>query len=233
MILSPLEDIQNGVIVMQRRRVLVFASGTPSGGGAGFKNLALEARYGDVSEIDIVGVVSHHELGGVRTLAKELRVPFIHMPSPYSAHAYRSIVAASKADFVALLGWIKHVEGLDPRTTFNIHPAPLPEFGGEGMYGRAVHERVLAAYHNEEITHTAVCVHFVTASYDLGPVFFRVQVPILANDTATTLQLRVSVYERVHHPRITQLVVRGQISWDGTDPTSLSLPEGYRIDHEF
>lgn len=53
------------------------------------------------------------------------------------------------ADLVILSGYLRR---LGPITlsrfrnqVLNIHPGPLPEFGGEGMYGRKVHEAVIAA----------------------------------------------------------------------------------------
>ncbi len=33
-----------------------------------------------------------------------------------------------------LSGWLKLVAELDPARTINIHPGPLPDFGGPGMY---------------------------------------------------------------------------------------------------
>ena len=132
---------------------------------------------------------------------------------------------------VALLksGWLKPVRGLDTKTTFNIHPGPLPEFGGTGMYGHHVHAAVLEAFHRGRLTHSAVCMHFVTSRYDEGPVFFRHPVPILENDTLETLGQRVNEAEHKFQPMITDLIVRGEISWDGKNPDSLRVPAGYRF----
>src|ERR687897_771294 len=52
-------------------------------------------------------------------------------------------------DLVVLSGYAKRVGPLtiaafDGRM-LNVHPAPLSEFGGQGMYGMAVHEAVLSA----------------------------------------------------------------------------------------
>jgi len=35
------------------------------------------------------------------------------------------------------------------RRMLNVHPAPLREFGGQGMYGMAVHEAVLSSDRQE------------------------------------------------------------------------------------
>ena len=121
-------------------KLLVFASGGshPDSGGSGFKKL-VEASQNGVLQANIVGVVSNHPNGGVYYKSKMLRVPFEHSPKGRTADDYKRIVENYSADYVALSGWLGLVEGLDPRTTFNIHPGPLPEFGGPGFYGHHVH----------------------------------------------------------------------------------------------
>lgn len=202
-------------------KLLVFASGSKTGGGSGFENLVHQRV---VVGADLVGVVSNHAEGGVKERAQRLGVPFIHFPAPWSEEGYKEIVGRAGADFVVLSGWSKLAKGLDPRTTSNIHPGPLPRFGGAGMYGQHVHEAVLAS----GVSHSAVSMHFVTAQYDEGPVFFRYPVRVLAGDTAETLGARVNAVEHAWQPFITRLVVNGAISWDGEDPASLQVPPALR-----
>ncbi len=211
---------------MQQPKILVFASGGPFGGGSGFENLVHKAKEG-ILDATIVGVVSNHEHGGVQQRAAQLGVPFIYFRKPWSEIGYRAIAHESGADFYALSGWLKHVSGLDPQRTFNIHPGPLHLFGGQGMYGYHVHEKAIAAFRCGEITHSAVCMHFVTAKYDRGPCFFRCWVTIYADDTPDTLAKRVNTCEHRWQPKITNLVVHREIHWDGKDPDSLKCPIGY------
>lgn len=210
-------------------RVLVFASGSAQGGGSGFRNLVARSR-GESSDLKakIVGVVSNHKDGGVRRHAEELGVPFEYYGGPYQARTYRRIVADYEAEWVALSGWLKLVRGLSPRHTFNIHPGPLPEFGGQGMYGHNVHEAVIAAYQRGEISESAVTMHFVTDRYDEGPTIFRFPVLILPDDTPESLQHRVNELEHQWQPIVTSLVVNNEIRWDGLDPKSLVVPSRYQ-----
>lgn len=207
-------------------KLLVFATGTPEGGGSGFENLVNASRDGRLSA-ELVGVVCNFEQGGVREKADRLGVPFIYMPGPFEAADYQKLVTDTGAEFCALSGWLKLVKGLEPRTTFNIHPGPLPEFGGAGLYGHYVHEAVMKAYAKGDVTHSAVSMHFVTPEFDEGPVFFSHPVEILPDDSADTLAKRVNEAEHRYQPEITNLVVNGQISWDGKDPATL---RGARID---
>lgn len=208
------------------QKIIVFASGGKEGGGSGFVKLVENVRAG-ILQAKIVAVVSNHAKGGVNEKAHKFEIPFLHFPKPWDAECYRRIVEYFGADWVALSGWLKLVKGLDPRNTFNIHPGPLPEFGGKGMFGHHVHEAVLAAFQRDEITHSAVSMHFVTEEYDRGPIFFDYPVIIKEDDTADTLGSRVNKSEHEWQSWVTNLVVNGQIRWDGKNPDSLCAPNNY------
>ena len=226
---------------MRKPKVLVFASGTPAGGGSGFENLVRQADLGDLGRFDahIVGVVSNYREGGVSQRALRRRVRFFYFPAPWDTESYQRLAAESGADFFLLSGWLKYVVGLDPARTFNIHPGNLPRFGGGGMHGARVHEATMSAFWTGTVQHSAVCMHFISPhnpkkacaeQYDRGPVFLRQQVLIKPSDTAETLARRVHKVEHLMQPEISNLVVHGEIRWDGKRMRSLRLPSGYRID---
>lgn len=217
------------------KKLLVFASGSATGGGSGFENLVRASRDGRLNA-NIVGVVSNHLEGGVYRRATELGIPFTFFSNPQTPAQYQEIAAESRAEFFALSGWLRRVVGLDlstrfnQRTVFNIHPGPLPQFGGPGMYGHRVHEAVMEAFGRGELLNSAVTMHFVTpGEYDTGPVFFRRYIGITQMDTAETLARGVNQVEHEWQPIITDLVVRGDISWDGVDPKSLKVPSIKRL----
>lgn len=201
-----------------KKKIIIFASGTKDGGGSGFENLVNATKKG-ILNAEILAVVSNHENGGVRERTDRLGIKFIHFIEPRTAERYQEI--AKGANLVCLSGWLKLVTGLDSQKTINIHPGPLPRFGGAGMYGHHVHEAVMEAYKAGEITHSAVSMHFVTEKYDEGPLFFSQSVPILPDDTAESLAKRVNEAEHKWQPIITQKVLSGEISWDGKNPNSL------------
>jgi folate-dependent phosphoribosylglycinamide formyltransferase PurN len=68
-------------------------------------------------------------------------------------------------------------------------------------------------------------MHFVTKEYDKGPVFFRYPVLIRPNDDADSLGSRVNKIEHGWQSFVTNLVVTGQIHWNGENPESLVVPE--------
>ena len=64
----------------------------------------------------------------------------------------------------------------------NIHPALLPKFGGQGMYGHFVHEAVVAAQETE----SGITIHYVNEHYDQGTVIFQATCPVAPTETPTT-----------------------------------------------
>lgn len=219
---------------MSKPKILVFASGSADGGGSGFEKLVEASRNGPLNA-EIVAVVSNHLNGGVRKRANKLGIPFLYFLKPWDSEGYQRLARTTGADFFALSGWLKKVTGLDPKTrfnsktVFNIHPGPLPKFGGDGLYGHHVHEAVMAAFRRGEITHSAVSMHFVTEEYDRGPVFLDCRVKINEDDTPESLARRVNDCEHYYQPRITNMVVNGLISWDGVNPNSLICPRDHEI----
>ncbi len=202
-------------------RILVFASGSATGGGSGFQKMVEMSRGVDpVLDATIAGVVSHHGGGGVAAKAARLGIHFGHWTEPFEAQGYQDWVKTFEADYVMLSGWLKPVRGLDPARTVNIHPGPLPQFGGRGMYGHHVHESVMAAYHRGEITQSAVTMHFVTDPpgddpYDKGPIAQMIRVEIQPDDTPETLALRVNACEHTWQSLVLNWIVHGEIWLDG------------------
>ena len=85
--------------------------------------------------------------------AHDAGVPFLSIPTVTDPDAADARLQAAMDDhgveLIVLSGYLRR---LGPRTLsrfagriLNIHPGPLPQFGGEGMYGARVHQAVIAA----------------------------------------------------------------------------------------
>ena len=198
--------------------ILVFASGTKTGGGSGFETMVRAARTRPpILDAWIGGVVTNHFDGGVWRKAKALGIPAEYWVGPYLAEGYQNFVKYFNADYVMLSGWLKLVEGLDPARTINIHPGPLPRFGGPKNYGHRVHEAVMAAFQRGEITHSAVTMHFVDEKYDRGPILCALPIPIEPGETPETLAVKVNRAEHEWQPRVLNYVVQGQVRLVGKE----------------
>jgi phosphoribosylglycinamide formyltransferase-1 len=144
-------------------------------------------------------VVSNRKEAAALAFAGENAIPARFIPTvkdPAGADAaLAEALRAAGVEVVVLSGYLRK---LGPRTLaayrgriLNVHPALLPDFGGEGMYGRRVHEAVLAA----GAAHTGATVHVVDAEYDHGPVVAQIRVPVESGDTAETIERRVMAAE--------------------------------------
>jgi len=147
-------------------------------------------------------VISNNRDSGALRRAQASGVPAVRLSSathPDAEELDRAILDAltnAQVDVVLLAGYMKKVGARVLHAyrgrILNTHPALLPKFGGEGMYGGRVHEAVLAAGERE----TGVSIHLVDAEYDTGPVLAQCRVPVRAGDSAAELASRVQTRER-------------------------------------
>ena len=146
--------------------------------------------------------------------AERIEARFIPtVPDPDIADArLAEALSASGADLVILSGYLRK---LGPRTlgafhgrVLNIHPALLPDFGGQGMYGRRVHEAVLAA----GVPFTGASVHVVDEAYDHGPVVAQQRLPVRPGETAESLEARVMAAEPKLFVETLQRIADGSLS---------------------
>ncbi len=111
-----------------------------------------------------------------------------------------------RIDLVVLAGYIKRIQSSVIEAfagrILNVHPALLPAFGGEGMYGARVHEAVIAAGAKE----SGVTVHVVEDEYDRGPIVAQWVVPVLPKDNPESLAARVLKVEHIVYPRAIEMV---------------------------
>jgi phosphoribosylglycinamide formyltransferase-1 len=150
----------------------------------------------------VVLVISNNSDSGALRRARAAGVTALHLsgathPGAQALdRAIRDALRESRADLVLLAGYMKRLGPITLESfhgrILNTHPALLPKFGGQGMYGMHVHQAVLAA---RERTSGAT-VHFVDANYDSGPVLAQVTVQVAPDDTPATLAARVQEAER-------------------------------------
>lgn len=231
--------------------LIIFATGGKGAdeGGSGMENLLKHIDAGHLA-VDSVAVVSNYAGGGVENKARRWGVHFEHFPKEKrTPEAHEELIhrLGGSDHFVMLSGCLWHVPmketpddqtpGLDPRFVVNIHPGLLslkddaghPRYGGAGMYGHFVHERVMEDYRAGRTRVSGMAMHFVTKEYDKGPVIGEWQVPIMPWDTPDTLGKAVNAQEHRLQSYITKLVLERHIYWDGSDPRSLHVPSGYDL----
>ena len=107
------------------------------------------------------------------------------------------LVREARVDAIVLAGFLTIMSGdvikEYAERIVNLHPALLPKFGGEGMWGHHVHEAVLAS----EDAESGCTIHLVDSGCDTGPILFQKRVPVLPGDTPETLAARIAGEEHV------------------------------------
>lgn len=93
----------------------------------------------------------------------------------------------------------------------NTHPALLPLFGGQGMYGERVHRAVLES----GMKVSGCTVHFVDEQYDHGPIILQTAVPVQEDDTPQTLAARVLPAEHRTYVQAIRLFAEGRLAIEG------------------
>jgi phosphoribosylglycinamide formyltransferase 1 len=184
-------------------RLAVLASGRGSNLQAiiaHFDNLARERVA------TVVLVASNRADSPALLLAETASIEIAHFNAGDDGSQLLELLRKFRIDLVVLAGYLKRIPPKVIREyagrIMNIHPALLPAFGGEGMYGTRVHEAVIASGAEE----TGVTVHLVDNDYDRGPIIAQWRVPVEKSDTADSLAARVLNVEHVVYPRAVEMV---------------------------
>lgn len=182
-----------------------------SGTGRTLRNLIDCTRDGSLSASIVVVLSSVRDAAGLAH-AREAGIPALTIPRrehPDSASFSRALsdtLEPYSVDLVLLAGFLHLWEfpSRYERRVLNIHPALLPDFGGNGMYGHRVHEAVLASGARE----SGCTVHYADHRYDHGPILLQRRVPVLAGETPDSLADRVFREECIAYPEAVRLAVR-------------------------
>jgi phosphoribosylglycinamide formyltransferase-1 len=166
-----------------------------SGRGSNLEALHRSLEGGAAAKI--VVVLSDRPDAGGLDRARHWGVPTEVLSDPADDAVWLALLRRHAVDLVVLAGYLKLVPpaviAAYRGRILNVHPALLPAFGGKGMFGRRVHQAVLAS----GVQETGVTVHLVDEIYDHGGVLAQTRVPVLSGDTPDSLAQRVLDAE--HH----------------------------------
>lgn len=160
-------------------------------------------------------VVSNNRSAAALQFAQEQGVPSLCIPTQGDPEAADSrlaeAMAAHDVNLIVLSGYLRR---LGPQTlgrfrhrVLNIHPGPLPQFGGEGMYGRRVHEAVIAA----GVAESGAVIHLVDEIYDHGEAVAYQALPLEPGETAESLEARITAMEPAFFVETLQEIAQGRM----------------------
>jgi phosphoribosylglycinamide formyltransferase 1 len=184
-------------------RIAVLASGRGSNLQAiidHFDNLARER----IARIALVA--SNRADAPALVRAATASIDIAHFDASDDGSELLRILRGHRIDLVVLAGYLKRIQPAIIREfagrILNVHPALLPAFGGEGMYGPRVHEAVIASGAGD----SGVTIHIVNDEYDRGPIVAQWRVPVEKTDTPESLAARVLTVEHIVYPRAIEMM---------------------------
>jgi phosphoribosylglycinamide formyltransferase-1 len=196
--------------------IAVFASGR----GSNFQAI-LHAIDAGIVPAKVVVLISNKFDAGAMKIALAHNIPTRHISqNMFSsegalADAMLEVLEEYHTEFIVLSGYLKKIPAQVIRQyrnrIVNIHPALLPSFGGEGMYGRRVHEAVIGS--GEKVS--GATVHLVDEEYDRGPIVLQKSVDIVPNDTPDSLAAKVLKIEHEIFPLALKAFAEGRVKVEG------------------
>jgi phosphoribosylglycinamide formyltransferase-1 len=153
--------------------------------------------------VEIALVVCNKPGAGVLQVAADAGIPvcLIEKEKFFRGSHYLEEFSRRDISFIVLAGFLWKIPSelirAFPDRILNIHPALLPFYGGKGMYGKAVHEAVIASKDRE----SGISIHYVDEQYDHGRIFFQASFNISPEETAESLAEKIHVLEYKHYPR--------------------------------
>ena len=179
-----------------KKKIVVFASGS----GSSFENICKRLSKDSFVEISKLYcnnnkafVVERAQKHGVKSL--------IFQNEDLTNKRILMDLRKINPDLIVLAGFLKKIP-TDIINEFkhriiNIHPSLLPKYGGKGMYGAMVHEKVIENNDSE----SGFTVHYVGQNYDEGDIIFQKKLIIKEKDPIH-LAKEVLKMEHKYYPEI-------------------------------
>jgi phosphoribosylglycinamide formyltransferase-1 len=183
------------------KRIAIFAS------GSGTNAQRIIEHFSTSKEIFVDSLWSNNENAYALIRAEKLGIETFTFDSDefYRSNDILDKLYDHRIDLIVLAGFLWLVPKSITELFFvvNIHPALLPKYGGKGMYGRHVHEEVIASGDTE----SGITIHRVNQRYDEGDIIFQATCPVVPGDTPELLAARIHELEHLHYPRVIEEIL--------------------------
>ena len=179
-----------------KKKIVVFASGS----GSSFENIC--KRLSKDSFVEISKLYCNNNKAFVVERAKKHGIKsLIFQNEDLTNKRILTDLRKVNPDLIVLAGFLKKIP-TDIINEFkhriiNIHPSLLPKYGGKGMFGAKVHEKVIENNDRE----SGFTVHYVDQNYDEGDIIFQKKFIIKEKDPVH-LAKEVLKMEHKYYPEI-------------------------------
>jgi phosphoribosylglycinamide formyltransferase-1 len=175
---------------MSEHNIIIFAS------GAGSNAQQIINYFKKDKEIKIALIVCNNPRAGVLQIAANEEIPVLLIQKDeFFKNGYWEEIKKYHPDLIVLAGFLWKIPEIlithFPNKIINIHPALLPDYGGKGMYGGAVHKAVIDAAEKE----SGITIHYVDDKYDHGEIIFQARCFLDPGETPESLAHKIHKLE--------------------------------------
>ena len=194
---------------MTKIKLALFASGT------GSNVIRFIEYFKDHNAIEVAFVLTNkHDAPVIEKVNAISNIPVLVFNNDIVADGekLKDICSVQKIDYIILAGYLRKIpESFTkafPNKIINVHPSLLPKFGGKGMYGKYVHEAVLA---NQEVE-SGISIHFVNEEFDEGKIIAQHKCKLEASENLSSLQQKIHQLEHQFFPLEVEKVIQNSIN---------------------
>lgn len=187
-----------------KKRLAIFASGSGTNAEKFFE------YFQGSREIEVSLLLSNKPDAFALQRAKNHNVTtsVFNKEDLYETENVLNLLKEHQIDFVVLAGFLwlvpKNLISAYSNKIINIHPSLLPKYGGKGMYGMRVHEKVKE---NEEVE-SGITIHLVNEKYDEGKFLIQKSVPVSNSDTAQDIANKIHQLEYKYFAKVVDDYIR-------------------------
>lgn len=176
--------------------IVIFASGA----GSNAQKIIDYFKLSKKAKVVLI-VCNNSKAGVVNIAAKENIHVLLIEKNEFKETGYSQQIKKYHPTLIILAGFLWKIPVIlikdFEHKIINIHPALLPDYGGKGMYGNAVHAAVIAAKEKE----SGISIHYVDEKYDHGKIILQAKCFVDENDTAESLAKKIHILEHEYYSK--------------------------------
>ncbi len=186
------------------RNIAIFASGS----GTNAENIIKYFSNKETGKVCLVLSNKRDAFVLKRAAMLNIKSVFFDRNDFYNSGKVIRYLQSDNIDFIVLAGFLwlvpDNILSLYRRRVINIHPALLPLYGGEGMYGDKVHKAVISNHDKE----SGITIHYVNNQYDAGDIIFQARCSVDESDTPDSLAAKVHALEYEYFPLVIENLLK-------------------------
>ncbi|MFN2261156.1 MAG: formyltransferase family protein [Psychroflexus sp.] len=180
------------------KKIIIFASGN------GTNAINIYHYFRDLEGYEVTHVFSNRKSSKVLRRAYDLGMKAVHFDKEdlFEAETLVNIIEDINPNLIVLAGFLlkipEHMIQAFPNKIINLHPALLPKYGGEGMFGEHVHKKVLKKGDKE----SGISIHYVSQNFDEGEMIAQFRCELDHNEDLNSLEEKIHALEYEHFPKV-------------------------------